>query len=229
MSGAGDDVRISGWVWRVGQALLVPAFRLFLRLRASGRENVPAAGPTLIVSNHISYLDPPLIGAAALPRRTHFMAKAELFRIPLLGWAIRRLGAFPVVRGAADREALRIARALLAAGEAVVMFPEGTRSPDGRLRPAFTGAGALALEPGVCVVPAAVWGSRGARGPVRVVFGRPVDLADLASGPRSRRAREATRRMMAAIADLVPAAGGPPQVVPEGEPSLPGEERSRRP
>ena len=221
MSRASGNAGISRPVWEVCHRLATVALRCFVRFRRSGMENIPAQGATLIVSNHLSNRDPVIVGAAALPRPSYFMAKAELFRVPGLGALIRRLGAFPVRRGEADRDAIRTARELLAAGQAVVMFPEGTRSRDGRLRPAFSGAGSLALEPGVTVVPAAVWGSQWRFGPVRVVFGSPVDLSGIEGRSKSQRAQEATRRVMQAIADLVPQVGGPPQTVAtEPPPSL---------
>jgi 1-acyl-sn-glycerol-3-phosphate acyltransferase len=212
---------LGGPVWQAGHVTAYALLKSVHRYRRSGDANVPRSGPTLIVSNHLSNSDPFLIGLAALPRRTRFMAKVELFGGPF-GRLLRQWGAFPVRRGAADRDAIRTARELLAAGEAVVMFPEGTRSRDGRLRPAFPGAGLLALEPGVTVVPAAIWGSqRPVLAATHIVFGGPVDLSDVTAGSRSQRAQVATRRIMQAIADLVPSAGGPPQVVAEGEPSSP--------
>ncbi|HJZ60898.1 MAG TPA: lysophospholipid acyltransferase family protein [Miltoncostaeaceae bacterium] len=215
-----SEAGINGPLWQVSRALAVPAFYGAMRLRREGNEHVPSAGATLIVSNHVSQKDPPLVGAAALPRRVHFMAKSELFELKPLGWYISRLGAFPVVRGGADREAIRAARDVLGRGDALIMFPEGTRTTSGLLRPPFPGAGSLALEPGVTVVPCAIWGSQRPLGPVRVVFGPSLDLTDLAAGARSERSREAARRMMTAIAGLVPAAGGPAQRPPEGEPSI---------
>jgi 1-acyl-sn-glycerol-3-phosphate acyltransferase len=195
--------------WRLGWLVLVPLVRGAFRERRTGREHIPSSGPTIIASNHISLKDPPFVAVAALPRRVHFMAKSELFRMRAFGWAISALGAFPVVRGGADREAIRTSRALLASGACLIMFPEGTRSRDGRLRPGFPGVGALALEPGVTVVPTAVWGTHRRLGPVRVAFGPPVDLSDLDTGPRGARAQAATDRIMAAIAALLPQVGGP--------------------
>jgi len=125
-----------------------------------------------------------------------------------------------VVRGGADRNAVRVARDLLARGESVLMFPEGTRSRDGLLRAAFPGAGSMGLDEGVTIIPAAIWGSQFKYGPVRVVFGDPVSKEGLAEGTKGARAAELTERMMQAIADLVPLAGGPPQVVNHGTPTL---------
>lgn len=197
-----------GW-WAAGHVMLVPPIRVGLRLRVEGRRNIPATGAVLIVCNHISQVDPPVLGVAALPRKSHYMAKAELFRIPLLRRIIYRLGAFPVERGGADRRALRVAREVLRRGDVLLMFPEGSRFTDGRLRPGMPGAGALGLEPGVTVVPAAIWGSHRLMRAVSVVFGPPLDLSDIAHGPRNARSRAAADRMMAAIAGLIPAAGGP--------------------
>lgn len=198
----------TGW-WAAGHVLLVPPFKWGTRLRVAGLHNIPASGAVLVVSNHISQIDPMVLGIAARPRRSHYMAKAELFRIPLVSRMIHRMGAFPVERGGADRRALRAARDVLQRGDVLLMFPEGTRYTDGRLRPGLPGAGSLGLEPGVTVVPAAIWGSHRFLRRVSVAFGRPIDLSDIAAGPRSTRSREAADRMMAAIAALIPAAGGP--------------------
>ena len=203
-----------GW-WRAGHLILVPPIRGPLRLKVTGHENIPATGAVLVVSNHISQIDPPVLGVAALPRKSYYMSKAELFRVPVLRRIIYRLGAFPVERGGADRRAMRLAREVLRRGDVLLMFPEGTRYTDGRLRPGLTGAGSLALEPGVTVIPAAIWGSHRLLRPVRVVFGPPIDLSDLGGTSRSSRARQAVDRIMAAISGLIPAAGGP-QTAPPG-------------
>jgi 1-acyl-sn-glycerol-3-phosphate acyltransferase len=211
---------MSPLMWDIGRAFLRPIFQFGFRLTRAGAENIPQTGPVLIVCNHLSTLDPPFVGSCTRPRRTYFMSKAELFRFAPVGWVLRKVGAFPVARGGADRDAIRTAREILARGDALVMFPEGTRSLSGNLRPFFPGAGLMALEPGVRIVPAALWGSQHRFGPVKVVFGEQVTLDDLPAGARSERARLATDRIVAAIAELVPRAGGPPQTMPQGEPSL---------
>ena len=197
--------RINSGLWMAGRAIATPYFRLGMRLRVSGREHVPASGPVVIVANHRSFLDPPLIGYAAMPRRLFYMGKHILFRFPPFAWLIRNLGCFPVVRDTADRKSLRYARALLARGEPMVMFPEGTRGsdPDGALLPGLPGVALLAGLPGVTVVPCALWDSRRHFGPVHVRFGPPLNL--VAEGTRSRRERNeiVVDRMMSAIAGLL--------------------------
>ena len=183
---------------------------LLFGLRARGREHVPATGPFLIVANHSSVLDPPLVGAVC-PRRLTFLAKAELFRIPGLGALIRRLGAQPLRREGADPAALRMAQRVLAGGGALLVFPEGTRGPEGTLREAKPGAALLAMHSGVPVVPAYVSGSgrawpRGRRLPrpakVVVTFGAPLRFEPAVGAERKKQYEDASRRMMAAIADL---------------------------
>ena len=134
--------------WAFGHMVLVPPIFWMKRMRVRGKEHVPATGPVLVVCNHVSQWDPPTLGLAARPRKSYYMAKLELFRIPAYNYVIWRLGAFPVERGGADRRALRLARDLLRRGDVLLMFPEGTRNPEGRLRPGLPGAGSLGLEPG---------------------------------------------------------------------------------
>jgi len=168
----------------------------------------------LIVCNHISQADPVILGVAAVPRKSYYFAKAELFRVPFLRGYVNRMGAFPVERGGADRRALRLSREVLARGDVLMMFPEGRRFTDGRLRPGLSGAGSLALIPGVTVIPAAIWGSHRLGHKTRVAFGPPVDLSGVDGVARAARSRQAVDRMMAAIAALIPAAGGPATTPP---------------
>jgi 1-acyl-sn-glycerol-3-phosphate acyltransferase len=169
-------------------ATLKPLCRLtagaLFRYRALGRGNVPPAGPVLLAANHASFLDPPLVGIGT-SRRLHFLAKAELFRVPLLGGLIRRLNAHPVERDGADLGALRQALALLRHGEALLVFPEGTRGPGTELGPGKPGAGMLAAVSEAPVVPVYIDGSgrawpRGARGPrlvrITVTFGEAMQF-----------------------------------------------------
>jgi 1-acyl-sn-glycerol-3-phosphate acyltransferase len=210
-----DTAGINRVVWPITYVMCKALFHGLYRLRRNGNHNIPRRGGVLLVCNHIAGLDPPMVGTAATPRRTHYMAKSELFRGPVVTRILREVGAFPVERGGADRTAMRMAKDVLARGDCLLMFPEGTRSLDGRLGPAMPGAGALALDDGVTVVPMAIWGSQRRFGPVRVEIGAPLDLSDLTSGPRSARAQAVAERMMAAIAELRIRAGAPPN---EGTP-----------
>jgi 1-acyl-sn-glycerol-3-phosphate acyltransferase len=178
-------------------------FKLFHRWQVSGVEHIPKQGAVILCANHISNFDPPLLGSP-LERRVHFMAKAELFSIPVLGWAIRKLGAFPVRRGAGDRAALRTAFKLLEEGQVLVIFPEGTRSKTGEIEEGHSGAAVFALRSGATVVPAAIIGPIKLFRPVKLIYGRPVDLSRFQGvKPNKEMITEATHEIMSAIEKLV--------------------------
>lgn len=197
-----------GPVFFIGRAVLRPLLRLRFRPRVSGRAHVPAAGPVLLASNHLSGLDTILIPSFS-PRKVQFLAKASLFESRIGGWFFRQIGAIPVHREAssAAQSALDAGREVLAAGNVFAVFPEGSRSRDGRLYRGRGGAAWLALETGAAVVPVGLVGTnRALRNPetgrpdrVEVRFGAPVPLDDLAGLPAGRARREATERIMAAI------------------------------
>src|SRR5918992_348664 len=134
---------------------------IYFRLRRLGREHIPDGG-VVLAANHRSFLDPFAIGCC-LPRPIYFVAKQELFRNPILGWFLNAMGAFPIRRGESDEESMETARRLLERGEAVVIFPEGTRIRAGSLAEPKRGVGRLALESGAPVVPIAIAGSERAR------------------------------------------------------------------
>jgi 1-acyl-sn-glycerol-3-phosphate acyltransferase len=177
------------------------------RLRARGLENLPEGGYVL-AANHVSNFDPWPLGLPLWPKRyLRFMAKSELYWWPLAP-LLNAVGAFPVRRGTGDVEALETAVRLCREGQVVMMFPEGTRRSKG-LRKKFRarahpGAARIALQAGVPLVPAATKGTDRLRrlGPLRVAYGRPLDLGDLAALEPPRAAREATRQLMEAIAEL---------------------------
>ncbi len=191
--------------------LALTLMRLLFRLEGLHAERVPSAGPVLLVANHASLLDPPLVGAVC-PRQLAFLAKAELFRIPLFGRFIAALGARPIRREGADPSALRTALRVLDGSGALLIFPEGTRAErEGELRPAKAGAGMLAVMSGASVVPVYVRGSgrawpRGRRLPrpakVRVAFGVPMRFTVAPGADRKQVYERASREMMAAIAAL---------------------------
>ena len=117
-------------LYRIGRALFRFIFTVFFRMRAIGMENVPTQGAVVLCGNHTSLLDPPLLGTP-LRRKVHFMAKAELFDIPVFGSIISKVGAFPVKRGGVSRESIRLAVQLLRDGNMLGVFPEGSRSNAG--------------------------------------------------------------------------------------------------
>lgn len=212
---------LRGWPRAVLRWGLLQAIRPFIKLTIVGLGNVPSKASFLFVANHLHNADPILL-ELALKRPVHFMAKQELFRNPILGWLIRRMGAFPVDRGRPDRSSIRHAEALLANGVPVGMFPEGTRSTTGALQSAFPGAGLIAVRSNVDILPAAITGTEqlsrkrrkgrqppgGARWPlqrpqVTIRFGAPVALK--APDDNSRlNAAAATEAMMYEIVRLLP-------------------------
>lgn len=161
-------------VYRASRAILGLLIRLWFRFEVVGAEHLPRTGPVVVCANHRSYWDPPVLGCA-VPRKVYFMAKEELFRIPLFKVWLRAVGAFPVRRHGVDRSSLRRALALLEAGEVVAVFPEGRRVRDGNGE-VHAGAALLAVNAGAPVVPVAIAGDLRPRSRLRVVIGEPVDL-----------------------------------------------------
>ena len=154
--------------YRLVSGLLVfPLFRFLFRGSTLGLEHVPKDGPLVVASNHGSHLDPPLLGHA-LGRPVAFMAKAELFAVPLLGSVIRACGAYPVRRGASDREAIRTATAKLDEGWATGVFLDGTRQANGRVNNPLPGAALLAARSGAPLLPVAIVNSHRALGSGRI-------------------------------------------------------------
>ena len=197
-------------LYAILKPLTVVVMRLAFGLRSRGTEHVPAKGPVLLVANHVSFLDPPLVGGAS-PRPLTFLAKAELFRVPLFGGLIRRLNAQPLRREGGDAGALRTALRVLKSGGALLVFPEGTRGKGDILGPAKPGAGMLAVLGGAPVIPVYVSGSgrawpRGRRFPrranVTVTFGPPLPLTVGGHASRKDDYEAVSRQMMSAITGL---------------------------
>lgn len=200
-------------LYRVLKPVFLALAGLLFRLEARGRAHVPRTGPVLFVANHSSLLDPPLIAAAA-PRVLSFLAKEELFGIPVFGWLIRRFNAIPLRREGGSAGMMRAALRVLERAGALLVFPEGTRGAEGVLRPSKPGAGLLAVLSGAPVVPVYISGTgrawpRGRRLPrpakVTVTFGAPLRFGQ-AGGDRRESYEAAGRHMMAAIARLTEAA-----------------------
>jgi 1-acyl-sn-glycerol-3-phosphate acyltransferase len=185
------------------------AIALF-RVRLVGREKLPATGGFVLAGNHISYADPVLLWCRS-PRPVHFMARANLWDSAFLGWALDSFWAFPIKRGAADREALQRASAYLKAGEPVGIFPEGTRKFKGN-NEAHGGAAFLAIRNGVLVFPIGFSGTDLIKPPgarmfrfpkVVMAVGDPIDPASFAEGGRKERVEAMTDEVMRRIAEQV--------------------------
>lgn len=195
------------WLYDLASGLIRVMMRVIWRARATGTENVPRSGPLIVACNHRSYLDPPGMGCFC-PRRISYMAKKELFDIPVLGAAIRAVGAYPVDRQGSARSAIKRSLEVLRDGGTVGIFPEGTRNRDGSIQPQ-TGVALLASLAGAPVVPANISGSdRAARlGQIKVAFGPPLTL------PSGRKAThddlaKFTADVMRAISVLAPDSEG---------------------
>ena len=172
--------------YRVTRAFFRLVFSTLWPLRIEGAENVPKEGAAVIVCNHLSMIDPFVVGYAA-NRLVSFMAKQELFGIPFVGFWIRKIGAFPVDRSRRDPASLRTALTVLKEGEILGMFPEGTRSTTGEMQELRTGAARLAARTRTPIIPAAVRNTNHALPPgkfirparIAVRFGQPFELTEL--------------------------------------------------
>lgn len=158
--------------------------RLGLRLQITGLENVPATGPVLICANHFSNLDPPLVGSAFV-RSAYYLAKEELFHPWPFGIYMRSVHCISIARGRADRAALEQALKVLRSGEALVIFPEGTRSRTGSLGEFHRGVSFLARRTGAPIVPVGVRGPYGWRRPVVIRFGKLFHLPEPGQGAKA--------------------------------------------
>jgi 1-acyl-sn-glycerol-3-phosphate acyltransferase len=197
----------------IGWSLALVIAKFFGRMKVTGRENVPKTGPVILAPNHVSYIDPPTAGSGIF-RPVRFMAKIELFQVPVMGFLIRKVGAFPVRQHTADRAALRQALDLLEKGEVVCVFPEGQRNlSDEQFLPAQPGLGMIALKSRAPVVPVALVNTNKLLRPhsaffhftrVRVIYGKPMTFDDLYEGGMGREAiDEVGKRVMEAIAGLM--------------------------
>ena len=200
---------------------IVPAVEAVATIRIHDGGKLPAAGPFILTPNHMSNIDPVIVGVALwkLGRAPRFMAKASLFRIPVVGTLLRGIGQIPVERGGASRGAIPLsaARRLIEQGQGVVVYPEGslTRDPDLWPMRGKTGAARLALQLGLPVIPVAHWGAQSLmpvnttrftlrpRPVIDVRFGDPVDLSDLGRVGNRKALAVATDRIMAAITGLL--------------------------
>ncbi|MGP6171389.1 lysophospholipid acyltransferase family protein [Microbacterium sp. A204] len=212
---SGASPRHAGAAYALGRAIIAPLARLIYRPKVEGRENVPTDGPVIFASNHLSFIDSIAIPVAA-PRPVHFLAKSSYFEGTGFAGALKRtfftsIGAIPVRRGAgqAALDALDQQRQLLDEGLTVALYPEGTRSTDGRLYKGRTGVAFLALQTGARVVPVGLIGTdkvmpKGAKIPsmkerATVRFGKPIDVSVHGPATSGKARRLATDEIMAGI------------------------------
>ena len=192
------------WLWRNLQVFAHFMATLLFDLRVYGIENVPKSGGLILAANHQSYLDPPLI-AVRLSRPVSFFAKSELFENPYFGRFIRQLHAFPVRQGEGDAGAVKEAIRRLKEGNVLNIYPEGSRTEDGQIGKIEPGIALVARRAGVPIVPVVIDGSFQAwpkwrklfrPGPIAVMYGRPLEVADLKPGEIVKLLDETLRRMM---------------------------------
>ena len=163
------------------QRICIFFFSLYFNINVKGIENITSSeGKLMLISNHQSYLDPVMLGLYVKNRRLFFMAKQELFKVPILSCIIKRLGAFPVKRGSRDLGAIKMAKDLVNRGKIVAMFPEGTRSKSGKLLKPKVGAAKIALATGASIIPCSIfYCGKLPRSRVFVEYGRPISVLDV--------------------------------------------------
>ncbi len=187
-------------LYEVGRIIVRSFFSVFFKVEVIGVDRIPKKGGVILCCNHISNFDPPLLGAF-VKRRIHYMAKQELFKIPLFNSLIKTLGAFPVRRGMSDKRALKTAMNLLKEGHIVGLFPEGTRSRNGVLKKGLAGAGFIALRTDATVIPCAIIGPYKPFQKVKIVYGEAINFSQLRNEKAS--AEEATALIMEHIRKLI--------------------------
>lgn len=197
--------------YQVVRGLVVGFCRTYNRMTVEGRENVPTTGPFVLAPNHRSFIDTP-IASGCTRRRMRFMGKDSMWKKQPYRWILSALGAFPVTRGAADREAIVRCIAVLEAGEPLVLFPEGERKLGPVIQPLFDGAAYVACKAGVPIIPVGIGGSEGAMGrgmkfiwprKLHVIIGQPIPVGRSESGrvPRSE-VRETSAKLHAELQRL---------------------------
>ena len=206
-------------IYRLGWLFFRAAFKFYFGWRVYNAERVPLTGPIILASNHLSFIDPPLVGAG-IRRGINYLARENLFRFPVLGWILHQWQVVPVDREGGGAKGLKAILDRLLAGGAIILFPEGTRSRNGDLQPARSGIGLTVIKSTAPVIPVRVFGTFEAYGrhlsiprPRRVVvkYGQPMLFASLraeAKGCTKQRLKEIYQQVadeiMTAIAALGP-------------------------
>ena len=205
--------------YRIGWTLFRTLYATYFRWRVCNPERVPRTGPVILASNHASILDPPLVGSG-LKRDINYLARESLFRFPGIGWLLRSWQAVPVDRDGGGARGLKAILGRLLAGGAIILFPEGTRTRDGKLQPARSGIGLIVIKSDAPVIPVRVFGTFEAYGlhvkiprPCRltVKYGKPMEFAALRAEAKTcdkdrlkQIYQEVADELMRAIAQLEP-------------------------
>ena len=213
--------------WRLAQIVILPLFNAFVTMRLKPGSTLPTEGPFIVAPNHYSEIDPVVMGVAVwkLGRTPRFLAKASLFRIPVLGFYLRKTGQIPVEREARGNSAIDAAHQLMNSGQGVIVYPEGTLTRQPELWPMRGKSGAIrmALETGIPLYPAAHWGTQNLmarygkkitvrpRPVIDVVIGQPMDLSQYQGKTASKELLDqATNDLMLQIQSLVSELRGEP-------------------
>ncbi len=162
-------------LYYIGRQLIRWYLTIFYKWKIYGRNNIPKSGPVILIANHISNLDPTVVGSS-VKRHVHFLAKEELFRIPVLGFLLYRFGSFPIKRGGNDRKAIKKGLHLLKEHRVIGIFPEGTRSKTGEIGKGLPGAALFALKSDAVVIPIGIISTYKLFKPLIVNVGQPIDL-----------------------------------------------------
>ena len=182
------------------RSVVAGVFKPWYRIEIIGLEHFPKDRGVLLCTNHIHNFDPLIVGITA-PRPVHFMAKEELFNVPVLGNIVRKCNAFPVKRGKGDRESLRAGLKVLKDGNVFGLFPEGTRSKTGEIGKGLSGAGFFALRTEADVVPCAIIGPYKSLKTLKVVYGKPIAMDEMRAVKAS--AEQVTELIMSEIDKLI--------------------------
>lgn len=176
------------YIYQSIRLLLFAIFKIFFRIKVKGRENIPDQGGAIIMSNHISAYDPPLL-AAIFPRPVRFMAKKELFENPILRFVLFLADAFPVDRSTNDITAVKKSLSVIKNGEVLGLFPEGTRRPEGKLGNPKSGSVMLAIKSGAPILPVGIKNVK-KDGRITVNIGEPFTLEQFAKKRLSKEERK---------------------------------------
>lgn len=162
-------------LYKIIRGIIRPIVFLLYRPKVEGLENFPESGKTIVYSNHISVLDPVIIGCI-LPRKIHFMAKIELFKNPLFSFILKKLGAFPVKRGTADISAIKNSLQVLREGKVFGIFPEGTRNRQGGVHHFSHGIASIAHRSKAKIIPIAIKGQYKLFRPINIRIGEALNV-----------------------------------------------------